>query len=119
VTGHDNSFAGQFAFAAKTNARLLPAAATAAATAVSPRSAEATTPPGIASRFRTSFVHVHRTAMQLCAVQLGNRVLRFCGVRHFDEGEAARLSRIAIRNNVDTLDVPELGEGCLEIFLRR
>ena len=105
---------GNLTVAARTNIQVLPAAAAAAtASLLSAAAAEATPSATAAGGFRTSFIHVHRTAVQLHAVQLGNRVLRFIRVRHFDEGEAARLSRIAIRNNIDAIDVPKLGERCM------
>jgi hypothetical protein len=38
----------------------------------------------------TSFVHVHRAAVKLGAIQLRNRGFRLALVRHFDEGKSSR-----------------------------
>jgi hypothetical protein len=49
----------------------------------------------------TGFVDAQCPAVEVGAVQRGNRTIAFGIVRHFDKPESTRLSRIAIRNDVD------------------
>jgi hypothetical protein len=113
-TRHDNSLVVQFGnltVEARNNTKFLPPAAATAAT--SPRASAEPASPATVGGFRTRFVHIHRAAVQFHTIQLRNRILRFASVRHFDESKTARLSCIAVRNNIDALDAPKLGECCM------
>ena len=74
-----------------------------AATGAFAGTAEAATSTAGTRGLRASLVHAHRAAVQIGAVQLGNRVLRLVGVRHFDEREAAGLSGVTVGHEVDAL----------------
>jgi len=95
------------------------AAATTATTAsATTTAAESTSTTATTGRLRTRFVYVERATVHFRTVQLGDRVFRVPLFRHFDEGEAARLTRIAIRNNVYTLHIPVLGKCGVQFVLR-
>jgi hypothetical protein len=61
-------------------------------------------------RFRTGFVDVQRSTIELPAVQLSDRAIRIRIGAHLDKSKTSCLAGIAIRNNTDTLD----GSVCLE-----
>jgi hypothetical protein len=95
-----------------------PASATAATTTAAPiettASATVTTPT---CRLRASFVHVHRPAVKFRAVQLRDGRFRVPALRHFHKSEAARLTRVPIRNNIDPFHSPVLREGSVQLIL--
>src|SRR6266851_3948427 len=76
------------------NYRLI-ARATAAATAAASTPA-ATAEARTAGRFGARFIYVQGPAVELGAVQLRNGRFRIALFRHLDEGEAARLARVAV-----------------------
>jgi hypothetical protein len=87
---------------AKLPAGLAPLALTAATT-----SATAATPESAGATSRTAtihlgpcFVYVQRAPSQVVAVQARNCAVSFRRVRHFDEGEASRTTRVAIGHQV-------------------
>jgi hypothetical protein len=92
------------------------AAATATTAATTAAAAEATTTA--AGRLGPSFVHVDGAPVEFGAIQLGNGRFGIALFGHFDEGEAARLPGVTIRNDVDALDVPVLGECGMQVLLR-
>jgi len=99
------------------------AAATAAATATAAARATTTTTEATATaaatgRLRPSFVDVHRTAVEFRTVQLGNCSLGGASIRHFDEGEAAGLTGIPVRDDIHTLDIAVLCKRCVKLILR-
>ena len=55
--------------------------------------------------------------MQLSSIQLRYCVLGGLRICHFDEGESAGLAGFAIGNDVDTLDVPILRKGGVQVIL--
>jgi hypothetical protein len=54
--------------------------------------------------FRTGFVDVQRTAVELPAVQLGNGPVAFGIIRHFDEPKATGLSRVTVGHYTDAIN---------------
>src|SRR5450631_1624049 len=56
-----------------------------------------------AFRFRTRFVDVQRTAIELAAVQFRNGAIRIRVCAHFDESKTTRLPCVTIRDNAHTL----------------
>jgi hypothetical protein len=92
-------------------------AASTTATAATTATAESTTAAATCG-LRTRFIHVQRPAVHFRTIQLGDRVLRVPLFRHFDESKAARLTRVSIRHNIYTLDVPVLGKRCVQFVLR-
>src|SRR5579871_5230968 len=76
------------------------AATLAAATAVATTAAET---PGTAICFRTRFVDIERAPVQILTVETVDRIIGFGIVRHFDERETTRLTRITIPDDVDII----------------
>ena len=56
--------------------------------------------------------------MQFGAIQLRYSRLRLLRIAHFHEGEAAWLTRISVRNDIDLFDIAELGKSREQFFLR-
>jgi hypothetical protein len=56
--------------------------------------------------------------MQFGSIQLRNSRLRVLRIGHFDEGEAAWLTRIPVRDDIDLFDVAELGKSREQLLLR-
>jgi hypothetical protein len=71
-----------------------------------------------ALRFRTSFVHVHRSTVKFRAVQRGDCRIRLATIRHFNESESTRLTGIPVGDNVDVVDGTVRGESGPQIILR-
>jgi hypothetical protein len=94
-----------------------PVAATPPATAAGPTTPPSTTTESSARRLGTRLIDVHRTAVQIRAVELLNRSFRFVLVGHFDERETPGLACIAIRHDVHALYVPELRESRVQLVL--
>ena len=94
--------------------KLLPTRSTPAAPAVSAESFPATR----TAKFRASFVHVEGAAIQFGSIQLRNSLLRVLRIGHFDEGEAAWLTRIPVREDIDLFDIAELGKSREQFLLR-
>jgi hypothetical protein len=96
------------------------ATTTAASTAAAPVTTKAAyapaTSPATALRFRTRFVDVHRTAIEFTAVQAGDGCLGFATICHFDERESPGLPRIAIGDDIYTLDGAILRKGSGQLF---
>jgi hypothetical protein len=92
-----------------------PAASTTTATPASAPAAKAAA--STTRRFRTRFVYINRPAVHFGAIQLGDSRFRVALFSHFDEGKTARLAGIAIRHDVDPLDIAVLGEGGVQVFL--
>src|SRR2546423_15288762 len=55
--------------------------------------------------------------MQICSVELLDRILRFLFVRHLDEGESARLTRVTVTHQLHSFNLAELREHLLQILL--
>src|SRR5689334_11592600 len=53
----------------------------------------------------TSFINIQVPAIQVAAVEGGNCLVGLRGVRHFDKGEAAGATGVAIGHDVDTVHV--------------
>jgi len=66
------------------------------------------TTAGPAVLFRTSFVDFQISPIQLSSVQSSDGALRFIVPAHLHESKATRLSRIPIRDQIDTFNVPVL-----------
>src|SRR5438445_3409577 len=71
-----------------------------------------------AGRALAGLAHVQGAALQVLAVELGDRLLRLARRAHLDEAEATRLSRGAIGDDRDGLARPGLGEQCLQVLAR-
>ena len=56
--------------------------------------------------------------MQFGSIQLRNSLLRVLRIGHFDEGEAAGLTRIPVRDDFDLFDIAELGKSREQFLLR-
>ena len=56
--------------------------------------------------------------MQVGSIQLRNGRLRLLRIAHFDEGEAAWLPRIPVRDDIYLFDIAELGKSREQSFLR-
>ena len=56
--------------------------------------------------------------MQFGSIQLRNSLLRVLRIGHFDEGEAAWLTRIPVRDDFDLFDIAEFGKSSEQVFLR-
>jgi hypothetical protein len=54
--------------------------------------------------FRTSFVDVQRSPIQIPAVDFGNGPIPLGVIAHFDESKASGLARIAVRDDADAVD---------------
>ena len=94
--------------------KLLPTRSTPAAPAVSAESFPATR----TAKFRASFVHVEGAAIQFGSIQLRNGLLRVLRIGHFDESEAAGLTGVPVRDDIDLFDIAELGKSREQFFLR-
>jgi len=75
----------------------------AAATAAAAISTAATAISAATRSFRTSFIDVQRSAVQVCAIQAVDCILRFGIDCHFDECEASWLPGIPVGNNVNAI----------------
>jgi hypothetical protein len=73
--------------------------------------------PATALRLRARFVHVHGTAIQLCAVQTIDSRRCLAAVGHLDESESARLPGVTIGYDADALDSAVLFEGGTKFVL--
>jgi hypothetical protein len=88
-----------------------------------PPAAEA--PPGTATTAaatlfaRPGFIYVQRAAVKFLAVQAVDGIGSFVPVRHFNEGEAARLPRVTIRYDANALDGAILGKRSMQLVLGR
>jgi hypothetical protein len=72
-----------------------------------------------ALRFRTGFVHVQRSTVEIPTVEAADRGITFGIDAHFDKGESARLPGIAIGHDVDALDgAIRIKHGTERIFRR-
>ena len=80
--------------------RLVPAAAATAAPAPAAASAAAKS----AVRFRTRFIDIQRSPVEIPAVQFRDRAIRFRVGGHFDKSEAPGLAAIAVGDDIDALD---------------
>src|SRR5213083_1497192 len=101
----------------RTRLRSVPTAATAAAEATARAPAASATPA--AARALARLADVQLAALQLVAVQLGDRPLSLARRAHLDEAEAARPSGGAIGDHGGRLAGPGLREERLEIRTRR
>jgi hypothetical protein len=94
-------------------------AATAAILRIAPTASAATiTTATAALRFRTSFVHVHRSTVKFRAVERGDCRIGLATIRHFNESESTRLTGIAVGDNVDVVDGSIRSESGPQIILR-
>src|SRR5262249_4005001 len=98
--------------------RSAPAAA-AAATATEAARPPATAAASTTARPLAGLADVQLPALELAAVQLGDRALGLLLGAHLDEPEAARPARAAIRDHGGPLARPGLGEERLEVRTRR
>lgn len=57
---------------------------------------------------RTGFIHVNGAPPQFSSIQSRDGGFRFIGVRHFDEGESARLTGFPVIDNGNAIDCPIL-----------
>src|SRR5215813_1964916 len=73
------------------------------ASSASARPAAPTTKTRPALRLRSRFIHIHRPAVHLHPIKLGNGIFGSTPFGHFDEGESPRLTRIPIRNDIHSL----------------
>jgi hypothetical protein len=79
-------------------------AATAAATTVRASSATAAeTSTAATLGFGAGFINIQRPAVELRSVERGDRLIRFGGIRHFDEGETTGAAGVAVGYQVDAL----------------
>src|SRR5438876_11862321 len=102
----------------RTRRRSVPAAATAAAEAAAWASAPAPAAPP-AARAVACLADVQLAALQLVAIQLGDRPLGLARRAHLDEAEATRPSGGSIGDPGGRLAGPGLREERLEIRTRR
>src|SRR5205823_13543707 len=72
-----------------------------------------------ARRLRIGDLHGDPATVQLAAVELGDRVLRFLGGVHLDESEAARLTGEAVGDHGRGEHVAALGEKFPQPIARR
>src|SRR5438309_6040637 len=103
----------------RTRRRSVPAAAAAAAEAAAWASAAATPAASAAARALARLADVQLAALQLVAVQLGDRPLGLARRAHLDEAEAARPSGGAVGDHRGGLAGPGLREERLEVRARR
>jgi hypothetical protein len=68
---------------------------------------------------RACFIHCQGATVEVLAVQIGDRTIRFLGIRHFDECEAARATGVTIRDQVDLQNLSETLEGRPQTVLGR
>src|SRR5207249_11094397 len=71
-----------------------------------------------AGRALAGLAHVQRAALQILAIELGDRLLRLARRAHLDEAEAARLPGGAIGDDRDRLARPGLREQRLQVLAR-
>jgi hypothetical protein len=76
----------------------------AALTAAAAASAVSTTRSAIL--FRAGFIDVDGAAIQVAAVQFGNRTIAFRVVAHFNESEPSGLASVAVRHDADAIYGP-------------
>ena len=70
-----------------------------------------------ALRLRPGFVDAECSPAELLAVQGSNCAVRLSGIRHFDEGKAARAASVSVGYQVDALNFPiRLEEGAERRF---
>ena len=55
--------------------------------------------------------------MQFGSIQLRNSLLRVLHIGHFDESEAAGLTAVPVRDDIDSFDVAELGKRREQLLL--
>lgn len=94
--------------AATAAAGAAPAATAAGTTAAAPSLEAATAARAATFGTRTGFVHVNGAPTQLSSIQSRDCGLRFIGVRHFDEGESARLTGFPVIDDGNVIDCPIL-----------
>jgi len=56
--------------------------------------------------------------MQFGSIQLRNSLLRVLRIGHFDESEAAGLTGVPVRDDIDLFDIAELGKSREQFLLR-
>ena len=56
--------------------------------------------------------------MQFGSIQLRNSLLRVLRIGHCDESEAARLTGVPVRDDIDLFDVAESGKTGEQVLLR-
>jgi hypothetical protein len=66
-------------------------------------SATTTTAAKAAFRFRTGFVHIERSAVELSSIQFSDRTIRFRVRTHLDKPKSSWLSGIPVRDDVNAL----------------
>ena len=55
-------------------------------------------------KFRTSFIHTHRTAVQHSSIEGGNCALRFRRLRHLNKGHPPGFAGISVHHYADRFD---------------
>jgi hypothetical protein len=78
---------------------------------------EATAATPRARHLRPRFVYSQPSSTELTIVQFGNSLLRVVIAGHFDKGESARTTGIAIAHDGDRLDSTCLTKELLQILL--
>jgi hypothetical protein len=93
--------------------------ATTARTATTAAGSTAATEPAAALGLGTGLVDVEGAATEFFSVQGRNRLLRFSGIRHFDESKSARSAGVPVSDNTYLIDFSvglkqraQLGFGC-------
>ncbi|QDU99179.1 hypothetical protein Pla8534_70920 [Lignipirellula cremea] len=112
------SQAGLVASTATTTAAAAATVAAAASTTITAATAAATTSTAAATATifaRTRFVDAQRTTFMLGLVQAGDGRLSFGVARHFDESETFALSRVAIGDNLSTLNRAKLAKELFQV----
>jgi hypothetical protein len=96
------------------------ASAVAAAATISAKAATRSAATGAASLFaRARFIHVQGAAVDILAVQLGNRAIGSRVVIHFHEAKATGLTGRTIGHETDAIDLPVGGEHALDLLFGR
>jgi hypothetical protein len=100
------------------------AAPTAATTAMAAASAAVPASPATAAAaalcLGTCFIHYEVSPPEILTVQGVHGLIRFFVIRHFDESEAARLSREPIANQIDAGgSYADLRKPLVELVFRR
>jgi hypothetical protein len=88
---------------------------TAAASASIAATTSATGAGCAAFGFRTRFIHIQSAAAHLVPVEGGNSLFAVLGIRHFDETEAARTARVAVRHDGYAIDLSVLLKQLAEL----
>jgi hypothetical protein len=96
--------------AAGTSATAGTSAATATGTATATTAWRAS-----AIRLGTGFVNVQCAPTQFLAIECGNGLLGFGGIRHFDERKAAGTAGVAIGHDADLFDSSMRFEQCAQL----